>query len=55
MKYKVMITETLSRIIEIEAKDKADALSTVKCEYNDENIILSSEDYEATEFDIISE
>ncbi len=49
MKYNVTITETLSRIIEVEAESVQDAEDKVWDMYYKEDIILSARDYEDTE------
>lgn len=52
-KYKVVIVETLSRIVEIEVDeswDENDALETVRNDYNDGEIILNAEDFDDVEF-----
>jgi len=41
MKYKVQITETLQRIIEVEASNEREALLSVKEKYKKENIGLN--------------
>ena len=57
-KYKVVIVETLSRIVEIEVDeswDENDALETVRNDYNDGEIILNAEDFDDVEFIIYKE
>ncbi len=44
-KYKVEITEYLQKTIEIDAKDENEAYSKVKEMYDDEEIVLSSDDF----------
>lgn len=53
MKYKVEITETLKRVVEVEAGCPSHALVKVKEEYKAEKIILDSFDYESTKFEVI--
>ena len=58
VKYKVVIVETLSRIVEIEVDeswDENDALETVRNDYNDGEIILNAEDFDDVEFIIYKE
>jgi L-lactate utilization protein LutC len=43
--YKVEITETLQRIIEVEAASLDDAITEIRRQYQDEEIILDSGDY----------
>lgn len=52
MKYKIEITETLSRIVDIEADSEEGALEKVRQAYIKENIVLSAEDYIDTEIEI---
>lgn len=52
MKYKVEIKEILSKIIDIEADNEDGAIKEVKKQYMNEDIVLSSEDYIETEFNI---
>jgi hypothetical protein len=49
MIYKVEITETLSRIIDIEAISEDEAISKIKMEYKDEKIVLGAENFVGTE------
>ena len=50
-KYKVIIYETLSKTIDIEAENRSDAIKKVKEKYKNEEIVLSADDYLDTEFD----
>lgn len=54
-KYKIVITETLSRVVEVEAEDWSDAIEKVEADYWDSKIILDSNDYLCTDFDWDSE
>ena len=54
-KYKVEITETLSRIIDIEAENEKDAVSKIKDLYRKEEIVLDSNDYLDTKIEIYKE
>ena len=49
-KYVVSVYETLNKNIEVEAEDESDAIRKVKEKYNNEEIILSADDYFNTEF-----
>lgn len=55
MKYKVEITETLQKIIEVEASNEKEALLNVKERYKKEDIVLNEADYIDTEFDALDE
>ena len=54
-KYIIEITETLQKQIEVEANSKDDALRLVKSKYKNEEIILDSENYVSTNFNVINE
>ena len=54
MKYKIEIKETLSRIIDIEADNEEGAIKKVKEQYSSEKIILDSNDYIDTDFELIN-
>lgn len=43
--YKIEITETLQRIIEVDAASLDDAITEIRRQYQDEEIILDSNDY----------
>ena len=49
--YKIEVKETLSRIIEIEAKSNDEAILKVKEMYKKEEIVLSSDDFVTTEIE----
>jgi|GEM_PF-878557 hypothetical protein len=49
--FKIEVREFLSRIIEIEASSGEEAVSKVKAMYKNEEIVLDSEDYVATEIE----
>lgn len=53
MKFKVEITETLQKTIEVEADDRADAIILVRRKYRNEEIILDDTSYIDTEFHIL--
>lgn len=47
--FKIEIQEFLSRIIEVEAETKVEAISKVRQFYRNEEIVLDSDDYVSTE------
>lgn len=49
MKYQVKIIETLSRIVEVDAQSSDEALDKVKAQYENEEIVLGSEDFDGYE------
>ena len=53
MKYKIKITETLQRIVEIDSTSKDSALKQARKLYSDEKIILDSGDYTNTNIEVI--
>ncbi len=53
--FKIEVQEFLSRIIEIEAKNIDEAISKVKDMYQNEEIVLDSEDFVSSEIDEFSE
>lgn len=54
MKYKVVVKETLQRIIEIEAESFEEAKTLVKEQYHNEDVVLDSEDFIIVEFESLS-
>lgn len=52
-KYKVEITETLQRVIEVQAQSAKDAVELIKQKYKNQEIILSENDYVDTEIDLL--
>lgn len=50
--FKIEIQETLSEIVEIEAKDLNEAILKAKKMYSEEEIILGEQNYVNTEFKI---
>jgi predicted DNA-binding protein (UPF0278 family) len=44
-KFQIEITETLQRVIEVEAASLDDAITEIRRKYKDEEIILDSSDY----------
>ena len=53
LKYRVEIVEKLIRRVEIEAKDEQKAIDEIMDQYMKEKIVLGSEDYESTDFNIV--
>lgn len=51
MTYEVTITEVLSRIIDVEAENKEDAIKKIKEQYWNGDIVLDSNDYGYTSFE----
>ena len=51
-KFIVSIEETLEKIIEVEAKDKFEAIEKVRMRYNNGDIILYPEDITDTEYSV---
>ena len=51
-KYKVTITETLERVVEVEAEDYEEAVDIIGDEYRNGEIILCSDDYTGTDFNV---
>jgi len=54
-KYYVIITEYLTKEIEIEAESDVEAIIKVKNKYRNEEIILGAEDHVHTDFDVEEE
>ena len=52
-KFKVNITETLSRTIEVEAESKSDAKDMVRAIYDNEDLVLDYSDFEEVEIKIV--
>lgn len=50
-KFKIGITETLNRVVEVEATSLEDALALVEDKYFSEEIVLDSNDYVDVEFE----
>ena len=53
VKCKVLITEYLSRIVEVEVRDEEYAIKVVKDMYFDEAIVLDYSDFGDIEFELI--
>lgn len=54
-RYQVRITETLERVVEVDAEDWADAKAKVKHWYDTEDIVLDSNDFQGVEIEAIWE
>ena len=50
-KYKIEITETLQRVVDVKAISKNDAIKKIAQQYKDEKIILGGEDLIGVEFE----
>lgn len=51
--YKIEITETLQRQIEVEASSKEEALKKIKEQYQNQEIVLNENDYVDTKYSYI--
>ncbi len=51
-KFKIQITETLTRMEEVKAETLQSAMEMVKQKYEKEEILLVSEDFKGVEFDL---
>ena len=49
-KYKLEITETLQKIVEVEAKNEREAEQIVKEMYNNEDVVLDYQDFVDIDF-----
>ena len=54
-KYSIEVLEVLSRIIEVEASDKEDAIERVRQMYRKCEIVLDDSDYKVTEISVNDE
>lgn len=54
-KFKVEITEYLQKIIEVDAKDEKEAYSKVKQMYDEEEIILSADDFTGKKIKVLED
>jgi len=52
-KYKVQITETLQKIVEVETEDGHEAWELVYGRYHDQDIILDASDFVDAEFEVV--
>ena len=53
MKYTVVIVETLSRKVEVDAADPQDAKRIIAEQYNSEQIVLSADDFYGYEIETL--
>ena len=53
--YRVEITETLQRIVYIDAKSAEEAKRNVEERYHNEEIVLDSSDYQDTEIEVVED
>ena len=53
MKYKIEITETLQKTIEVDASSEQEALLKIKELYNTESILLDDSSYIDTNFKVV--
>lgn len=53
MKYTVVIVETLSRKIEVDAADAQEAKQIIAEQYNNEQIVLSADDFYGYEIETL--
>ncbi len=51
-KYKIEVTETLQRVVDIEANDYDEALTKIREQYRQEKIVLDWEDFVDVKIDI---
>ena len=54
-KYSIEVLEVLSRIVEVEANDKEDAIEIVRQMYRKCHIVLDDSDYKVTEISVKDE
>ncbi|MDD2191461.1 MAG: DpnD/PcfM family protein [Bacteroidales bacterium] len=50
--YRIEITETLQRVVEVEADSSEEALSIVENQYKNEDIVLDENDFKAYSIDL---
>lgn len=53
MKYKFCITETLQRVVEIEAENECKAQKLIDKQYKEGQVILDAEDYKTTQVELM--
>ena len=54
-KYRIQVSEVLSRVVEVVAHDEDEAMQFVKAMYRDCDLVLDASDYMLTEFSVIDE
>ena len=55
MEYSIEISETLSRIVDVTADNKAEALAKVEKMHENEEVVLEPEDFIEAEFKVVEE
>ena len=53
MKFKIQITETLQKIIEVEAKDEDAAYDEAEVLWGDGDVVLDSEDFKDVNYEVV--
>lgn len=53
MRYKIQVTETLRRTVEVEADNEEEAMETVEEMCNDGDIELDAEDFESRDVELL--
>ena len=53
--YRVVVTETLQRIVYIDAKSAEEASREVEEQYYNEKIVLDSSDYQDTKIEVVED
>ncbi len=53
--FKIEITETLQKQVEVEAYSEEDAISKIRNQYYQENIVIDESNYINTQFDLFLE
>ena len=53
--YKVVVTETLERIVCVDAKSAEEASREVEEQYYNEKIVLDSSDYQDTKIEVVED
>lgn len=53
--YRVVVTETLQRIVYVDAKSAEEAKDKVEERYHNEDIVLDSSDYQDTEIEVVED
>lgn len=51
-KYSIVVSEVLSRNVEVDAADVEEAIATVRSMYRNCDIVLDASDYEFTDFSV---
>jgi len=51
-KYRIQVSEVLSRVVEVVAHDEDEAMQFVKAMYRDCDLVLDASDYVLTEFSV---